>query len=174
MEAREQIIKTLELLSSLLEEGWSYWNIARKLPEWAENDGGLLATEWLQQKLVKATYDSACLALAKVLDQSNEAMSVWFLLNLIENHPRALRRYTSVDIAATVNAQREQLLTIADLTAGLKKWRDRTLAHFDRKHLNEVEAVQRWQPTTAQIETGYKLLFDIFNSYRAILGMPSL
>jgi hypothetical protein len=171
MESAQRIQKTLELLTPQLEEGWTCWCIAHAL----ETQQAQQQTNFLLATIQQTCYKAALLALAKLLDKHGEAMGLTYLLNLVENHPRALQRYTNTNIQQVLSEQYTQLQSFESLAVQVKQLRDRVLAHFDRKHLNEPQAyLQHGLPDPAQVEKCYHLCFAIFNTYQAYFQLPLL
>jgi hypothetical protein len=171
MESAQRIQNTLEVLTPQLEEGWTCWCIAQAL----ETQQAQQQTNFFLASTQQTCYKAALLALAKLLDKHGEAMGLTYLLNLVENHPRALQRYTNANIQQVLSEQYTQLQSFENLAVQVKQLRDRRLAHFDRKHLNEPQTyLQHGLPDSAQIEKCYQLCFTIFNTYQTYFQLPLL
>jgi hypothetical protein len=76
---------------------------------------------------------------------------------------------------AEVARHRALLEGMGPLVERVRAYRDRTIAHLDKKHVNHYYAMQSEPPAGLEdIERALLLLHDVLNVYRDLLGLPGL
>jgi hypothetical protein len=87
----------------------------------------------------EATLREAILGITRLMDNDQESINFKLLLDMVENHPRIL--HNPVEDKTLVEINRRRLVGQDELLKSLRPIRDRELAHLDRKHINDPNAV---------------------------------
>ena len=74
-----------------------------------------------------------------------------------------------------VARHRTLLQGLQPLVDRVKDYRDRTIAHLDKKYVNHSEAIQGHPPVDlGEVERAFRLLLDVINAYKGYLDQSEL
>ena len=180
--SRRALQEIVGVLSDQLARGWASLEAARQIDaaHKGECPGAPRASAPHGAHAFWATtYDacveSALLAFARLTIAHKDSISVTYLLNCVQQSPSAFdpsERGTVMEEAARHRALLEGLQPLVEQ---VREYRDRTIAHLDKKHVNHYYAVQSGPPVDlGEIERAFGLLQDVLNVHLEALGLPRL
>ena len=131
---------------------------------------------------IKSHVDDAVLTLSRILDIHESSLSIWKFLNFVEQNckifsaqafqqrmshrPEWLKSHRPVELEE-IQAHRQKLENPKDVVSSIKTWRDKVLAHIDRrfflKHKNvnvKREKLQEVIEILTEILNRYSVAFD--------------
>jgi len=161
-------------LSDQLARGWASLAAARQI------DGSRQGSQSCRERaFLDTTYDacveSAVLALARLLVPHKDSISVTYLLNCVQQSPSAFPVPERDAVARAVEQHRALLKEMQPLVDQVKDYRDRTIAHLDKKVVNHRHAVHAHPPVELDdVERAFLLTLDVINAYRGYLDWPLL
>ena len=161
-------------LSEQLARGWACLAAARQIQ--SERPGLLPGRS---QAFLDTTYDacveSAILAFARLVLSHKDSISVTYLLNCAQQSPSAFPVSEREAVARAVEQHRVLLNEMLPLVDQVKDYRDRTIAHLDKKVVNHRDAVHSYPPLElGEVERAFVALLDVLNAYRDALDLTEL
>ena len=128
-----------------------------------------------QDTTYEACVESALLAFARLVLSHKDSISVTYLLNCVQQSPSAFPVPEREAVAHTVEQHRALLNEMQPLVDQVRDYRDRTIAHLDKRYVNHRDAVHAHPPVELDaVERAFALLLDLLNAYRGALGLPAL
>lgn len=103
------------------------------------------------------------LAISRLVENDAESITFNYLFDHIENHPRIFKHADKKGVKKLLTAQRIHFNKYSDLFESVRSLRDRELAHFDRKHINDPSAIIPKPIELLEIEQSLKVLLEIVN-----------
>jgi len=140
IEAIEKIRETAKILTSQISIGWDYFVLAKFIREAYANGRIKGAHEVLTQSYA-ACWDTAILAVTKVIDKQPDSLNLSYLLNCVETSSKDYPSLTTDELKKQVADHRHELESIEARIPGIWDERDRIVAHLDRKHVNAPTSV---------------------------------
>ena len=174
MNQSEKLQRLLDHLTDLLFRTWSAFLVAKNL------DPIIDSSDFVQKRyfLVSAyasCVESALLGFSKLMSTKEDEASVSYLLNMCKRKPSALIHVNQANVSGAIQEHQQQLAKMESLVQHVKMWRDKAIAHLDRKHINDPAALTNMQPVDMEeVGEGLILLQDMINVYREWLGMGLL
>ena len=160
-----QIKTIIDLLCSQLSEGWLYYFCAKSLNE-AYQKHRITSARFFFMGTFYASLNDAILTLSKLLIDHPDSISIYYLLNYAQNNSSEFRFTTPDKIKQAIESHKQKLGMYNSLLVNVKFQRDRVLAHFDRKHVNDPASILSNPPLDMdEVETCYKELHHILNDY---------
>ena len=161
-------------LSEQLARGWASLEAARRIdsacPVQAQDCARTLAST-----VYEACVESAILALARLVVTHKDSVNVTYLLNCVQQSPSAFPIPERDGMARTVERHRLLLDEMQPLVDQVKDYRDRTIAHLDKRVVNHWYAVHAHPPIELdQVERAFARIGALLNVYRAALDLPAL
>jgi hypothetical protein len=171
---REKLESLLDNLSQELLRGHRCLQVAREIRN-ARGQAKLARSSQFFSTVQEACMREAFLSLAKLAISEKESITIEYLLNAASQVPsKSFPFATRKEIDHSVEMHRKQLEELTPVVDGLKLQRDRVLAHLDRKHVNEPEAISSQSIETQQIERCFSVFLEIINTYRRYFGETEL
>ena len=156
----------LGYLSDELDRGWIALLVAKHLHQAFENQK-LTCTRYFFTSAYLSCVESAVLTLSRLIIPNNDSINIEYLLNVSEQNPRAFSYASKEEILKTVLEHKQQFGTIASLIASIKDHRDRTIAHLDRKYINDPKVIFANPPIDMrEVERVFQLVLQIINTYK--------
>lgn len=164
----------LETLSLELEQGVGFLQVAKHIKQ-SQSEGRLKRNTKFFELVSEACMREALLSLAKLAISGKESVTVNYLLNCAREVPSKLfPGATRREIERSVAEHKRRLEDLAPLIDALRTRRDRVLAHLDRKHVNEPEALTASKIDLGEVEEAFGILAEMINTYRRYFGMPDV
>ena len=159
--AEQRLEDTLGFLSGQLNWGWLFLKSAKALhhTNWAAS------TMWFRRAAYQACLNEAVLVLAKLVIPCEDSITFSYLLNQAENNPGLFEFAHGHQLEASVERHR-QVLEEHELVPTIKTQRDKVLAHFDKKHINDPSVITSLPVNMTEVESCYEELVDILNVYK--------
>jgi hypothetical protein len=167
-------------LSDQLARGWACLAAARQIAAARQVDGARQDQDACrEQAFLDTTYEacveSTILAFARLTIEHKDSISVAYLLNCVQQSPSAFPVPEREGVMRAVARHRALLAGIQPLVEQVKDYRDRAIAHLDKKAINHREAVHSHPPVElAEVERAFALLLEVLNAHRDALGQPKL
>jgi hypothetical protein len=161
--------RSLEELFNILDEelirGWANFVIYAKLQE-AFDEGKFTKADWFLPVIHEAVRRESIMSLSRVALDYDNTVTVWTLLKRATNKTKEFKRAQSLKIVRDAAKQDSEFLTEHVTSDIIKDLRDRTLAHTDKKHLNNPAAVAPPDLWADDVRKLYDDLLQIVNRYR--------
>lgn len=125
---------------------------------------------------LQAYLDSMILHLSRVLEVDKDATHFDYLLNLTETHSNSFKYAESKQVLTEVRCHRKKLQNLRQQYVAIRNRRDKSLAHFDRIHFNDLDKLQSQFPftiTVGEIEQLISELWHIINIYETFYSNAS-
>lgn len=138
---------------------------------------------------IKAHLDDALLTLSRILDRRlrHDPLSIWKFLNFVEqnqdifstqafhqrmveepNYDEHWARSHKPITPKNIEEDRQRLASLKQVISNIEKWRDKVIAHVDRKLLLSDKIVSKDYPLRLQqLQEVIEALFQILNRYSA-------
>ncbi len=171
---RDKIKLLLDTLSLELQRGVRCLEIVKAVNQ-LYKDGQLKREVAFFEIVYDACRREALLSLAKLVIAEKESLSVEYLLNCaLEVPSKGFAHASREELKAAVSEHRHRLAELAPLVEDLKARRDRSLAHLDRKHVNEPQILANAAIDLEKVDQAFEMSREIINVYRGYFGMPAL
>jgi hypothetical protein len=174
MNQAEKLQNLLDHLTDLLFRTWSAFLVAKNLdPIIDSND--LIQERYFLVSAYVSCVESALLGFSKLTSSKKDEVSVGYLLDMCDKEASAFTRVNQANVLSVVQEHQQRLVKLEPLVQQVKMWRDKAIAHLDRKHINDPSAIAKMQPVDMEeVGEGFILLQDIINVYREWLGVGLL
>ena len=126
-----------------------------------------MGSSWFFRTVEDATLRGAILALAKITDGHRDAISIHYLFNLVEHNPRVLCSDSPDTLRESVAEHKATLARFEGLIDSVREYRDRVVAHLDRKHVTQSPEEVLPHPKVNLRELGecFRQVLKIVNHY---------
>jgi hypothetical protein len=172
--SRKALQEIVGYLSSQLTRGWAALWVAQQI-ERADRERRLGSVQSLAGATYQACVESAILALARLTIAHKDSISVHYLLNCAYHSPSAFPKDERPAVKEAVGEHRALLQDIQPLVDRVKAYRDRAIAHLDKKHVNHHKDVYAQPPIHLwEIDRAFELTLVILKAYRGYLELPEL
>ena len=169
MTPEEKLKKIILYLQNEIAEGYRSLGMARGLLHALR--AGDLPDSWFFNGAYRHSKQQAVLSLAKMLVHQNQSISVKMLLDHVEMHMRPINPTEPSNpkpVKDLIRAQRDYLDPAKTLLIPkIEKLRNRTIAHTDRRHITEPEAVEE-SIDHEEIELCLSETLKLVNTYNKI------
>lgn len=164
----------LDHLADLLFRTWSAFLVAKNLdPIIDSND--LVQGRYFCVAVHVSCVESALLGFSKLMSYKKDEISIGYLLNMCNEKWLVFTGVNREEVSHTVQRHHKQLAELKPLFQQVKMWRDRAIAHLDRKYVNHPATIAKIQPVDMEyVDEAFILLQDIINVYREWLDMRLL
>jgi len=170
----EKIQDILGYLSNQLARGWLFFLVAKYVYQ-AFQSSQITSARHFFAATYLSCIESAILALSRLAVPHSDSISIEYLLNCSAQSPKAFPRAQKEVVLNSVSEHRQQLKAIGSLIANVKEQRDQTIAHLDRKYVNNPSAIFSSPPLDMrEIERTFVLLLRIINTYKRYLDSSEL
>jgi hypothetical protein len=155
-----------------LNSAFLYFFIARSIQEHF-----LCSENELAPHFFTGTYH-ACLrecllSISKMVIEDPESITFKYLLDHVENHPKNFPGSSQDEIQTIVDEHRRFLRAFSPLSETIRVIRDRELAHFDRKHINEPDSMLLDSIKFNEIADFLNVLSEITTKYQTLRGISA-
>ena len=161
-------------LSDQLTRGWAALRVARQIDR-ARREEQLGRARSFFDVTYDACVESAILALARLTISHKDSISVAYLLNCVQQSPSAFPISEREAVMEAVARHRTLLQGIQPLVERVKDYRDRTIAHLDKRYVNHQDEMNSVPPIDLrEVERVFELTLVILNAHREYLDRPAL
>ena len=173
-QSSKKIQDILGCLSDQLARGWLVFLVAKYVYQ-TFHSSRITSARYFFTATYLSCMESAILALSRLAVPHSDSISIEYLLNCSEQSPRAFPRTQKEAVLSSVCEHRQQLKTIDSLIANVKEQRNRTIAHLDRKYVNNPASIFSSPPLDMSgVERAFILLLRIINTYKRYLDSSEL
>ena len=174
MKNLDKLQHLLDHLADLLLRTWSSFLVAKNLDPIIESKDFVKSRYFLVSVHISCV-ESSLLGFSKLLSDKKNEISVGYLFNMCNEKSLVLTGVSKDKLSYTVRTHQKQLAELKPLIQQVKMWRDRSIAHLDRKYVNDPSTIAKMQPVDMEyVGEGFILLQDLINVYRKWLGMHLL
>ena len=164
----------VEYLSDQLTRGWAALWVAQQIGR-ARREERLDGTRSLLTTTYDACVESAILALARLTVAHKDSISVAYLLNCVDQSPSAFPLPERSAVADAVARHRALLLDLQPLVDRVKDYRDRTIAHLDKRYVNRRDTLHTYPPLALdEVEQAFVSIAAVLNACLRTLDLPEL
>lgn len=164
----------LDQLNDLLFRTWSAFLVAKNFDPIIDSDN-LVQGRYFCVTVYVSCVEYTILGFSKLMSEKKDEISVGYLLNICNEKSVVFADVNRDEVSNMVQSHQKQLTELKTLVRQVKLWRDRAIAHLDRKHINDPPIIANMQPVDMEyIGESFILLQDIINVYREWLGMSLL
>ena len=161
-------------LSEQLVRGWACLAAARQIDAARQKEQPERTRAFLDTTYA-ACVESAILAFARLAIAHKDSISVVYLLNCVQQSPSAFPVPEREAVMHTVARHRALLESLQPLVEQVRDYRDRTIAHLDKKVVNHRGTVHTHPPVELdELERAFVLLHELISAYRVVLGLSEL
>lgn len=164
----------LDSLTDLLFRTWLAFLVAKKLDPFIDNND-LPRVHYFFVSVWVSCIETTLLGFSKLMAIKKKEVSIDYLLNMCVAKPREFTSVSQTDMLQTTKRHREQIEELNLLIQQVKMWRDKAIAHLDRKYINDPSTFAEMQPVDMEeIGKSFLLMQEIINVYREWLKMGQL
>lgn len=165
----ERMRRILEAVAYTAVQGKIAASVARGLREAYENDR-ITCSRWFFAAACAATEDRMllyCYRLHVSSGAQRDSVTVDCLPNCAQSNPGVFGFTNPGDIQKSVDAHRKALEKMSPLIDKVTRERNRSIAHMDRKWINNPEAMLSTEPVImGEVERSFGLVLDLINVYK--------
>lgn len=170
----EKLKALVEQLTDLLFRTWSAFLVARHTDSVIDSETPI-QNHYFFVSVQASCIESSLLGFSKLMSRGESEISITYLLKLFEQNPSAFPALPQANSFQVTQEHRHQLANLQPLIGHVKLWRDKAIAHLDKKLVNNPSATVQMQPVDMDaLCEGFILLGDIINTYRKWLGLGLL
>jgi hypothetical protein len=158
---KQRLEDTLGFLSGQLHWGWISLKSAKVLHD---TDWGASAI-WFRRAAYQACLKDTLLTLARLVIEHKDSITFFYLFAQAQHSPQ-LFEFAEPDQVRAVATQHKRTIQDHELVPTIKVLRDKVLAHFDRKHINDPSAITSAPVDMIEVERCYEELLHILNVYK--------
>lgn len=164
----------ISFLSDQLIRGWVAFLTAKYLNLLYQTDKITSSRHFFAAAYLSCT-ESSILALSRIIITHGDSISVEHLLNCVTQNAARFPHADKQTVLRSVDEHMRELYRIEIFLGTLKTHRDRTLAHLDRKYVNNpTEIFATPDIDMRQVEQTYRLLLNILNTYKGYVESSDL
>ncbi len=164
----------LDPLTDLLFNTWSSFLVAKNLDTIIDNND-FVKVRYFSSSVQVSCVETTLLGFSKLMSNKKDEVSIDYLLNMSIKNPSVFKRVRKADVLQTVKMHQTQLAELEPLVKQVKKWRDRSIAHLDRKYVNDPANIAEMKTVDmGVVGNSFITVQDIVNVYRGWSGMGLL
>lgn len=118
--------------------------------------------------IYRASWRALLIGLAGLLSTDQESITIDYLLEHARNHPYDFEEFSNQAVQERVKDARSELLSLSDLESRLRAFRDRKLAHVDRKHVNDPEKMNNLHLESDEVSKALELVESVVNGFNVM------
>ena len=161
----------IEQLTIQLAKGWQSYLVAKHVHERRANKR-ISSAVYFFNTIEMSCLETAILTLSKLLVPQADSITIPYLLNFAEQNPSEFPKAQVEGLTEAIARHREQLETLETLVANIKEQRDRIIAHLDKLHVSNPNAISTIPLLDyREVESVFKTIHDIINENASYL-MP--
>jgi hypothetical protein len=171
-ETDQRARKILDYLANQINHGWGSFLVAKHIH--LARVGRRINSAYYFFGIAEAScVETAAMALSRIFIPHDDSITIPYLLNYAEQNPQVFSRIDRPTILERIEEHRQELNSISSLISNLKEQRDHALAHLDKKHITNPDAVYTHPPLDYnEVEKTFPLALNIVNTYSRFL-VPS-
>ncbi len=159
-------------LTDLLFTTWSAFLVAKNLDPFIDNND-LTHVRYLIVSIQIPCVDSSLLGFSKLMSENKNEVTIGYLLNMCLAKPYVFSGVHQDDVVQTAKRHQKQIIELRPLVQQVKKWRDRAIAHLDRKYVTNPVIIEEMPPVDmGDVGNSFITLQNIVNVYRGWLTCP--
>jgi hypothetical protein len=163
---KDKFTRILDNLFDQISIGWRALLVAKYIYQ-ANERQPISSARYFFLSVYAACIESTILALARLVIEHADSVTIGYLLNCAFNNPSDFAYADKETVQSSVAEHRKQLDNIANLVESVRTHRDLTIAHLDRKHVNQPGAIDSLVPIDLrQVENLFSQLLNIVNVYK--------
>ena len=162
---KDNIQLILDNLTGNLSAGWLYYFCAKSL-DLAYNNHRVTCSRSFFMGCYDACLNESVLTLSKLLLDNSDSVSIHYLFQQARNNVESFTNSTPDVIINAVNQSEKELSKFSEFINILKFNRDKSLAHIDRKHLNNpTEIIEKANIDMNEVENCFREILRIINMF---------
>jgi len=164
----------LGYLSNQLQQAWIMTMVAKHLDR-AWRQGKITRSCWFFQAARIACTESAILTFSRLTIDHRDSIHIGYLLNCCRQNPGVFRHANPTLVSEALEKHKRQLEDMEPLVEAVKTPRDQSIAHLDRRYVNNPDAVFSAPPIDMRkLEQALTVLLSIVNTYKGFLDSSEL
>jgi hypothetical protein len=165
----KKIRQLLDLLFEQLKMARGAFLVAKYIYD-AKQGNRINSTHYFFSQVYQSCLESSILALSRLLVQNSDSINFDYLLECVKKNIDSFPHTSSEAVKFAIAQHREQLENYKSLILKIKNQRDKTIAHLDKKHVNNLGLIFKYPPISeAEIEKIFDVLMEIINAYGGYL-----
>ncbi len=174
MKNLDKLRHLLDHLKDLLFRTWSVFLVAKNLDSIIDSKD-FVKSHYFLASVHMSCVQSSLLGFSNLMSDKKNEISVEYLFNMCNEKSLVLNGVSKEILSDTIQTHQKQLAALKPLIQQVKMWRDRSIAHLDRKYVNDYSTIAKMQSVDMEnVGKGLILLQDLINVYRKWLGMHLL
>lgn len=164
----------LGYLSDQLVRGWVALQVSKYLHQAFQNQKITCARYFFTSAYLSCT-ESAVLTLSRLIIPNNDSINIEYLLNVSKHNLKAFSYGSKEEVLKAILEHEQKLGAIASLVVSIKDHRNRTIAHLDRKYINDPTVIFANPPIDMrEVERVFQLVLQIINTYKGYFDSSEL
>lgn len=170
-DSREKVEMILDFLFGQLLQGLLYFQCSKSLHN-AFQGSDLVKLSYFFAAVYRASLREAVLALARLVIDHRDSITIHYLLNYAENNSSLFSSVNPEEVRNAVKSHKVQLKKYEPLIESVREQRDRVLAHLDRKHINNPADLflHPQGVNLTEVEECFQKVLEILNFYGGYYG----
>lgn len=168
MQPKEKANALIGHITYQLETAWGRFLVAKYIYK-LRSSKAINSLHWFLGITEDASMEASILALSRIVVPHRSSISIQYLLDYLEQNPLAFPHISSNTLREQVATDRKSLEAISAIINNIKDQRDTTVAHLDKRHVNNPAAVYSYPPLNYQeVEDVFSRLLNIINNYNEL------
>jgi hypothetical protein len=164
-QVREKTDKIISSLRDQLIQGWLSFHCAKNL-HLAYTSNKIISARYFFAVMFNLSKNETMLYFSKLFFSQRDSISLPFLLTHAKHNPRSFQNAIMDEIKKEVANDEKILDNLSDIGDQVKEQRDLTIAHLDRKHINNPKSIlMNPGVDMAKLESAYRTIFQILEKY---------
>jgi hypothetical protein len=163
---KEKLQEVLKFLMLMTDEGLRFLYCAESVYQGFQRST-VMRSSYFFITVEDATLRGAMLALAKITDGHRNAISIHYLFNLLEQNARVLCSDNPGTLRESVAEHKAALARFEGLIDSVREYRDRVVAHLDRRHVTQApeEVIAHPKVNLGELGECFRQVLEIVNYY---------
>lgn len=162
----QKVVDIIGFLSDQLLRGWAAFWVAKYLHR-AYEANEITSCRYFFTTVYLSCVESAVLALSRMLLSYQDSIGIEYLLNCASQNVKDFPHADEKTILNSISSHKQQLSSIDPFLQSLRRNRDQTLAHLDRKYVtNPVKITSIPNIDMQEAEGTFRLVLKIINTYK--------
>lgn len=161
----KKIKEIIEHLSNELFWGKLFTQIAEALhKKYREN--GIVDSPNFFAGTYEACLRESILSLSKLVINDKNSINLFYLLNFVKMNTGSFKYTTKENLKKSVENNKNEIQKLSSLIDSIKTQRDCTLAHLDRKHINNPSSIFSKPINMTEVKHCFDKILSIVNEYK--------
>jgi hypothetical protein len=164
----EKAKNVVDFLCEEIHRGILFYQIVKTLRVEFEN-GAVISARSFFTGVYEACERESILSLTKLTHKNEKSITMDTLLNIATVTPKVFKYATSDMVVELIKQHQELKAELQSLISNATTQRDWTIAHLDKKHINQPDIINSHGINMTALGNGFDELAKLINTYRIYL-----